>query len=201
MYFFMLSFCVLWVFGDCISNDSRWHLLSLFPKCWAGPADAAAAQPGVNWWLMEWGYLIRLPKNTYKYILLYPAHMFLTVGMTLGIRVPVVGPLKDINFQKHSGAPLAVLVYIYNNNHNHNHNNHNHICIRFRDLSSLSKTMGDASCESWDSIRWSCGVGHSDCNLVDLDPVRPGDPTAAGLVGQAFNSSPELLPENHIYDM
>ena len=39
--------------------------------------------------------------------------MFLTVGMTLGIRVPVVGPLKDINFQKHSGAPLAVLVYIY----------------------------------------------------------------------------------------
>ena len=31
---------------------------------------------------MEWGYLIRLPKNTYKYILLYPAHMFLTVGMT-----------------------------------------------------------------------------------------------------------------------
>ena len=62
---------------------------------------------------MEWGYLIRLPKNTYKYILLYPAHMFLTVGMTLGIRVPVVGPLKDINFQKHSGAPLAVLVYIY----------------------------------------------------------------------------------------
>ena len=38
--------------------------------------------------------------------------MFLTVGMTLGIRVPVVGPLKDINFQKHSGAPLAVLVYI-----------------------------------------------------------------------------------------
>ena len=40
--------------------------------------------------------------------------MFLTVGMTLGIRVPVVGPLKDINFQKHSGAPLAVLVYIYN---------------------------------------------------------------------------------------
>ena len=33
--------------------------------------------------------------------------------MTLGIRVPVVGPLKDINFQKHSGAPLAVLVYIY----------------------------------------------------------------------------------------
>ena len=109
----MLSFCVLWVFGDCISNDSRWHLLSLFPKCWAGPADAAAAQPGVNWWLMEWGYLIRLPKNTYKYILLYPAHMFLTVGMTLGIRVPVVGPLKDINFQKHSGAPLAVLVYIY----------------------------------------------------------------------------------------
>ena len=113
MYFFMLSFCVLWVFGDCISNDSRWHLLSLFPKCWAGPADAAAAQPGVNWWLMEWGYLIRLPKNTYKYILLYPAHMFLTVGMTLGIRVPVVGPLKDINFQKHSGAPLAVLVYIY----------------------------------------------------------------------------------------
>ena len=113
MYFFMLSFCVLWVFGDCISNDSRWHLLSLFPKCWAGTADAAAAQPGVNWWLMEWGYLIRLPKNTYKYILLYPAHMFLTVGMTLGIRVPVVGPLKDINFQKHSGAPLAVLVYIY----------------------------------------------------------------------------------------
>ena len=113
MYFFMLSFCVLWVFGDCISNDSRWHLLSLFPKCWAGPADAAAAQPGVNWWLMEWGYLIRLPKNTYKYILLYPAHMFLTVGRTLGIRVPVVGPLKDINFQKHSGAPLAVLVYIY----------------------------------------------------------------------------------------
>jgi uncharacterized membrane protein YoaT (DUF817 family) len=61
---------------------------------------------------MEWGYLIRLPKNTYKYILLYPAHMFLTVGMTLGIRVPVVGPLKDINFQKHSGAPLAVLVYL-----------------------------------------------------------------------------------------
>ena len=39
--------------------------------------------------------------------------MFLTVGRTLGIRVPVVGPLKDINFQKHSGAPLAVLVYIY----------------------------------------------------------------------------------------
>ena len=39
--------------------------------------------------------------------------MFLTVGMTLGIRVPVVGPLKDINFQKHSGAPLAVLVYNY----------------------------------------------------------------------------------------
>ena len=38
--------------------------------------------------------------------------MFLTVGMTLGIRVPVVGPLKDINVQKHSGAPLAVLVYI-----------------------------------------------------------------------------------------
>ena len=114
MYFFMLSFCVLWVFGDCISNDSRWHLLSLFPKCWAGPADAAAAQPGVNWWLVEWSYLIRLPKNTYKYILLYPAHMFLTVGMTLGIRVPVVGPLKDINFQKHSGAPLAVLVYICN---------------------------------------------------------------------------------------
>ena len=122
MYFFMLSFCVLWVFGDCISNDSRWHLLSLFPKCWAGPADAAAAQPGVNWWLMEWGYLIRLPKNTYKYILLYPAHMFLTVGMTLGIRVPVVGPLKDINFQKHSGAPLAGLVYIYvNRDHQHIH--------------------------------------------------------------------------------
>ena len=43
---------------------------------------------------MEWGFLIRLPKNTYKYILLYPAHMFLTVGMTLGIRVPVVGPLR-----------------------------------------------------------------------------------------------------------
>ena len=39
--------------------------------------------------------------------------MFLTVGMTLGIRVPVVGPLKDINFQKHSGAPLAGLVYNY----------------------------------------------------------------------------------------
>ena len=113
MYFLMLSFCALWVFGDCISNDSRWHLLSLFPKCWAGPADAAAAQPGVNWWLMEWGYLIRLPKNTYKYILPYPAHMFLTLGMTLGLRVPVVGPLKDINFQKHSGAPWAVLVYIY----------------------------------------------------------------------------------------
>ena len=48
--------------------------------------------------------------------------MFLTVGMTLGIRVPVVGPLKDINFQKHSGAPLAVLVYIYvNRDHQHIH--------------------------------------------------------------------------------
>ena len=44
--------------------------------------------------------------------------MFLTVGMTLGIRVPVVGPLKDINFQKHSGAPLAALVYIYDNMEN-----------------------------------------------------------------------------------
>ena len=37
--------------------------------------------------------------------------------MTLGIRVPVVGPLKDINFQKHSGAPLAV---IYDNMENDN---------------------------------------------------------------------------------
>ena len=40
-------------------------------------------------------------------------------------------------------------------------------------------------------------VGHSDCNLADFDPVRR-DPTAAGLAGQAFNSSPELLPEPHI---
>ena len=49
--------------------------------------------------------------------------MFLTVGMTLGIRGPAVGPLKDVNFRKHSGTPLAVLVYVYthdtNNDSNH----------------------------------------------------------------------------------
>ena len=39
--------------------------------------------------------------------------MLFTVGMTLGIRGPVVGPLKDSKFKKHSGTPLVVLVYIY----------------------------------------------------------------------------------------
>ena len=55
-------------------------------------------------------------KITKEYLQIYltiSSTYVLTVGMTLGIRVPVVGPLKDINFQKHSGAPLAVLVYIY----------------------------------------------------------------------------------------
>ena len=33
----------------------------------------------------------------------------LTVGMTLGIRGPAVGPLKDVNFRNHSGTPWVVL--------------------------------------------------------------------------------------------
>jgi len=61
---------------------------------------------------MEWGYLIRLPKNTYKYILLYPAHVFLTVGMTLGIRVPVVGPLTQ--WGPFGGAGIYIYIYIDN---------------------------------------------------------------------------------------
>ena len=53
------------------------------------------------------------------------------------------------------------------------------VCMRFRDLSSLSKPMGD--------------------DVAGLDPVRPGDPTAAGCGRSGFHGpSPELIPEPHM---